>query len=779
MKGANKKVIFKLLGFLLVPFVLFLIADNIFPLKTPDKKYLFAQVVTDQAENPLYAFADSEGVWRYPVEMQNVSPYYIEALINYEDRWFWYHPGINPVSLIRALMVNTKSGHTVSGGSTLTMQVARQLHPHTKTVLGKFHQIFRAIQLEFHFSKRDILNLYLSLAPFGGTIEGVQAASFTYLNKPASQLTHAEAALLCVLPQSPSRLRPDRHSQKAEEARNKVLDRMHKIGVWSESVVRDAKQESVYSYRIAMPNRAPHLAHLLSLRYPDNEVIKTHIQGDLQRSLEDYLENYIRRFPDATSSAVMIVENDNANVIAYVGSANFYDDGRYGQVDMIQAIRSPGSTLKPFLYGLAVDNGLIHTHSLLSDAPRIYGEYRPSNFSEKFSGPVSVTEALQRSLNVPAVELLEHYGSKRFAANIENAGIAFKIPGGQPNLAMILGGVGVSLETLVMSYRAISSDGSTIPLNYVQGETLSDKRFFLSPGSAWIVRQILRGSYHEDRLHTLSQRKTVSSLAFKTGTSYGFRDAWAIGMTQKYTIGVWVGRPDGTPSPGQFGTNTAAPLLMTIAGFLPDANMLSDAKPDSVREEIICWPLGTAEKMQSPEFCHQRYSAYVLNQQIPPTWSQSEDKDLQINPYTFWINPKTGRRVDMACNAEKKQSRTVALWPKILEPWIAASYRRASLIPRADNSCKTPPAINVGNIHIAGIQTGAMYKPAGNSDIRPKIYLKSIGGFGKRYWYFNGAYRYSSNSDQTIVHTLSEKGEVQISVVDEQGNTDMVVIKSL
>ncbi|WP_161988784.1 penicillin-binding protein 1C, partial [Xanthomonas perforans] len=433
-----------------------LLLDLAFPLPLPKSRDTSTLVVARDG-TPLRAFADRNGVWRYPATPQSVSPLYLQALLNYEDRWFWRHPGVNPWGLLRAGGQWIGQGHIVSGGSTLTMQVARILDPHTRTPWGKAKQLLRALQLEAHLSKHEILMLYLERAPYGGTIEGVEAASWAYLGKPARALSHAEAALLAVLPQSPSRLRPDRHPEAAQRARDKVLDRMVELGVWSRAQVDDARIEPVVTRSLKPPLHAALLAQRLHSAQPRAARIATTLDVELQRTLEERVSTYFSQLPERTSAALLVVDNATMEARAYVGSASFGDRKRLGHVDMVQAWRSPGSTLKPFLYGMALDDGLIHSESLLVDAPQSFGDYRPGNFDAAFNGPVSAATALRLSLNVPAVDLLDRIGPARFAARLSNAGIALHFPSGStPSLALILGGTGAQLQELVGAFAALN-----------------------------------------------------------------------------------------------------------------------------------------------------------------------------------------------------------------------------------------------------------------------------------------------------------------------------------
>lgn len=738
--------------------------DRLFPLRLPTDADLFARVVTDSSGRPLRAFPDGDGVWRYPIALDEVSPLYIEALLNYEDRHFWVHPGFDPLAFGRALAQALFNGHVVSGGSTITMQVARLLHPHARTVPGKLYQLARALQLEWHLDKRAILQLYLNIAPFGGTVEGVQAAAYAYLDKPASALSHGEAALLAVLPQSPTRIRPDRNPQRAQVARDKVLKRMATLGVWDQRTVEDAMQETVQASALRPPQAAPLLASTLVQRHPDASLIHSTVDGDLQRNLEDYIGRYRNRLPLHSSMAVLVVDNRDMGVRAYIGAADFGNQERFGYLDMVQAQRSPGSTLKPFLYGMALEDGLIHSESLLADVPRSGSDYRPGNFSGGFAGPVAASDGLQRSLNVPAVALLEQFGPRRFAARLAQGGLPLTLPGDKPaGLAVILGGAGVTLEHLVSAYSALARDGQAAPLRYRADDTLRN-RYLLDPGAAWITWQMLQATPRPDRLHTLQQTRQRPPIAWKTGTSYGFRDAWSIGVSAHYTVGVWVGRPDGTPMPGHYGAETAAPLMFDIFAQLPDIGV-APAQPANVAQTAICWPLGTAAG-QHPEHCEQQRVAWVVNDTVPPTLGSGR------NPLALWVDAHSGRRVTPLCAGPDVQQRSVALWPAALEPWLPGQQRRSNRIPPLDPRCHEDLALLLAPPRIEGLEYGARLLPSPRSGQLPEISLSASGGVGELQWYVNGSWHYRSKAGQTLRHRFATAGRYEIVVVDAQGQTD-------
>lgn len=758
-------------GVLLLVALLWL-ADRIWPLPLP--KDDLARVVLAEDGTPLWRFADANGVWRYPVRTDEVSPYYLDALLTYEDRWFYQHPGVNPLALGRAAWQNLSGGRVLSGGSTLSMQVARLLDPHSRTLPGKLRQLWRTGQLEWHLSKEQILNLYLNRAPFGGTLQGVAAASWAYLGKSPRHLTHAEAAMLAVLPQAPSRLRPDRHPARAQIARDKVLRRLAEFNVWPQAAVDEALEEPL----LLAPRLEPSLAPLLARRLnrPDSPpLIRTTLDATLQRRLEDLLLGWRARLPERTSAAILVVEEQTMAVRAYLGSVDINDARRFGHVDMISALRSPGSTLKPFLYGMALDAGLIHSESLLQDVPRRYGDYRPGNFSMGFSGPVPASSALSTSLNLPAVQLLEAYGPKRFAAEMRTGGMPLALPAmAEPNLSLILGGAGSRLEDLVSGYRAFARGGKSANIRLQPDDQLRE-RPLLSPGSAWIVRRILSGQARPDRdpRAELVQRPV---LAWKTGTSYGFRDAWAIGVGPRYLIGIWIGRPDGTPVPGQFGLASAAPLMLQVHDVLTNRDSqrgISAAVqpvPANVSVAAICWPLGQPMSRSDPNCRRQRF-AWTLDGTTPPTL-QAMDQPLGTGLVeNIWVNAK-GLRVDAKCPGA--MPREIALWPAALEPWLPKVERREARLPANDPDCPGPMLAPSSPLSIVGVRDGdQLRRPAASQELL-RLKLSALGGSGRRWWFVNGTPLGDSAHQDSINATFEQLGRVELSVLDEGGQTARV-----
>lgn len=746
-----------------------------FPLEIPRGKESYSTLVLARDGQTLRAFADADGIWRQQVRLKDVSPLYVEALLSYEDQYFWQHPGINPVSLLRALWLNWRNNKIVSGGSTISMQVARILHPHSRTIQGKLYQIFRTIQLELLYSKKDILELYLNFAPFGGTIEGVEAASQAYLDKSSFELTHAEAALLAVLPQRPSMLRPDRFPSIAAKARNKVLNRLEHLSVWTPDTVLAAKREKVIANKPDKPRNAPLLSRYLKKAFPDRQVIESTLDFHLQVSLETLLKNHIDRTSRGSSGAILIMDNEKQEIIAWLGSSEFSNQKRFGHVDMVSAIRSPGSTLKPFIYGLAIDNHLIHSHSLLSDAPRIHSNYRPNNFDHRFRGPVTTQFALQQSLNVPAVQVLESLGSSELFNRLRSAGIQVTLPqNSRPNLALALGGAGTSLWDLVMAYASFASGGKAIKPSLTK-DKVATKRHLMSSQAAWIVYKMLAENPRTDTINSDSILKKNNQIAWKTGTSYGFRDAWALGVSRQYTLGVWLGRPDGTPQPGHYGALNAAPLLFTISDRLHRRQSAAINAPEGVSKTEVCWPLGTPAISQHRTLCHEKHQTLHIDGVIPPTLPPPIKDNWQVNPITLWIDTSNGKRSDFSCAIENKVKMKVALWPIELESWISPEFTRRNNIPAPSGNCPNVAAIDFGGIQITGVRNNSKFLLL---DKKGDLELKfsTLGAVGISHWYVNGNHIESVASSKVFEYHLFQPGSYQIAVIDGTGATDKVEI---
>ena len=536
-----------------------------------------SRTALDRDGRLLRAYLTTEGRWRLPATRDDVDPRFLEALLLYEDKRFFAHHGVDPRAMLRAAYQFASQGRIVSGGSTITMQVARLLEPRReRSLYAKFRQAVRALQLEWALDKDEILKLYLTLAPYGGNLEGIRAASLAYFGKEPRRLTLGEAALLVALPQSPEYRRPDRHPGWARAARDRVLDRIARSGRFSDEEIAQAKLEPVPDARKPMPLSAPHAADEAMAASPWAKSLTLTIDGRLQRRLERLARDRAKTLGEAMSAAIVVVDNASGEVLARVASPDYFDERRAGQVDLTRALRSPGSALKPFIYGLGFEDGLVHPETLIEDRPIRYGDYTPENFDLTFQGTVTVRRALQLSLNVPAVAVLEAVGPARLLARLGEAGAVLQLPKHETaGLALGLGGIGIRLTDLTALYSGLARQGTVAPLSERRADAPSSPKRLMEPVAAWYVGDVLRGAPPPP--NALGGR-----IAFKTGTSYGYRDAWAAGFDGRYTVGVWVGRPDGAPVPGLVGRTAAAPILFDAFARLAQRPKALPPAPDGV-----------------------------------------------------------------------------------------------------------------------------------------------------------------------------------------------------
>jgi penicillin-binding protein 1C len=543
-------------------------------------------LVLDRDGRVLRAYTTRDGAWRLPADLTQIDRRFLRFLLAYEDQRFRTHPGVDALAAARAGWQAISHGRVVSGASTLTMQLARLMEPNPRTLSAKLSEMGRALQIERRLNKDEILGAYLTFAPYGGNLEGVRAASLAYFGKEPVRLTDAEAALLVALPQAPEIVRPDRFPQAARSARDKVLRLMRDRGAIDERAFATALTEPVPQARREFPLSAPHLADRLLREQPAARVIQTSVDDDLQRALLEVVRRYQSHLEPSATIAVLAVENDGRKVRAYVGSSDFFADRRFGQNDMVTAIRSPGSALKPFIYGMAFDELAAHPETMMPDVALRFGDYTPKNFDGHFRGQISAREALQASLNIPAVALLDRVGPLRFVQRLSESGVplAFPTEAKLPGLPVALGGVGINLEGLVTLFADLAERGNAAPLDFGMAEQASTLEPLMSAKSAYYVTKILLDTPPPPSFLAAGNRRNAQPVAYKTGTSFGFRDAWAIGYTGDYTIGVWVGRPDGSFSAGRMGRDSAAPILFEAFDLLPQG---PSALPAQVPADVI------------------------------------------------------------------------------------------------------------------------------------------------------------------------------------------------
>jgi penicillin-binding protein 1C len=534
----------------------------------------------------LRAFTTADGKWRLKTTVDDVDPVYLALLKAYEDRRFDDHWGIDPLAAVRAAEQWISRGRIVSGASTISMQAARLLEPHhlgmgPRGLLTKAIQSARALQLEWRYSKREVLAIYLTLAPMGGNLEGVRAASFAYFGKEPRQLSAAEAALLVAIPQSPERRRPERAGKSAQAARDRVLVRGLEHGIIDQVLFDKSVSRPVPDRRLAMPMQAPHLAAWLAGQSP-GAIVPTTLRFELQSALNQLVVEERGQFADRAQIALVAIDNRTGSVVAWLGGSDYF--GRAGQVDLVRSRRSPGSALKPLIYAMAFDDRTLHPESLVEDVPVRFRDWLPRNFDREHVGAVTVRRALQQSLNVPAVLALEKVGPQRFISTLRNAGVAPGLPPGEAGatLGVALGSATVSPLEMAGLYAGLANGGKFAPPIVRRDRPTPEPVQLIGPTATWYVADVLAGAALPEGFASLPVALRDRRIAFKTGTSAGFRDAWAAGYSANWTVVVWVGHADGTPRPGQLGRLSALPIVFKAFGRLPAEDNRAPPAPADV-----------------------------------------------------------------------------------------------------------------------------------------------------------------------------------------------------
>jgi penicillin-binding protein 1C len=547
------------------------------------RAHAVSPIVVDRNGYWLHAFTTKEGRWRFSAELEHIDPDFVRELIAIEDKRYWSHWGVDPLAVLRAGAGALKSGRIDSGASTITMQTARLLEPRPRTIGSKLIEMARALQLERRLSKRQILELYLTLAPYGGNIEGIRAASLFYFGREPLHLAPAERAMLIALPQSPEARRPDRRPEAAEAARHEVLRRLAESGALDAKRAREAQAAPVVGARKLFPRFAYHAAaELAAARAGAQSTVRTTIDIAAQQTAERLVAAHVAALRDGATAAAIVVDDASGAVLASVGSSSLAADG--GWIDLTNRIRSPGSLLKPFIYALAFEDGIAGPDTLIDDRPKGFGSYRPENFDRTFRGEVRVKDALQHSLNVPAVATLEKVGVARFAALLQGAGanlLRRRRADDRPSLALALGGAGVTLRDVAILYAGLANGGAVRPLRWRADAAPGRSAQLFEPDAAARINAILRGAPSLAGRAPASLSASAPLIAYKTGTSYGYRDAWAAGHAAGLTIVVWVGRADGAPRPGETGRKAAAPLLFALFDSLTKGDAARPAEPES------------------------------------------------------------------------------------------------------------------------------------------------------------------------------------------------------
>jgi penicillin-binding protein 1C len=582
--------------------------------------------VTARDGELLNVFLSQDHAYRLDTKIEDVDPRYIESLLALEDQWFWIHPGVNPFALGRAAVQWAASGEVISGGSTITMQVARLLEPKSRTVWSKCREIVRALEIELRFSKYEILQMYMTMLPMGGNIEGLSAASLRYWGVEPKNLSLSEVALLLSVPQNPEVRRPDRQPKNTLRAIQWVGGKLVDAGIFPKTDL-DELQVLPFESINPFPNVAWHFAQraIASERADGKDVgsVQTSLDYRLQKSVWRKTAQFGKRLQSNENVSVMVTNGVTGEILAHIGSLGLNSEAGY--MDLTRAIRSPGSTLKPFIYGMAFDDGLLTSQTVLYDTPKAYGNYAPSNFDTAHRGAVRAGVALQDSLNIPAVAVLSDLGADLFYQTWRDAGLSLTLPkGADPNLGLALGAVGTRLHDLVQGYGAFVNEGRVTPLTYravkpemsAPGNTPHNASL-LTDRSAKEISRILASAQSIDGRVTRAHTQGGLQASFKTGTSYGYRDSWAVGVKGPYVIGVWVGRPDGTPVVGQTGRSVALRLANDVADTLRAEGTLEPWVPE---------PLSTAAVERPPvRLIYPSDGTSVVLAEVP-----TKDRELEV-----------------------------------------------------------------------------------------------------------------------------------------------------
>ncbi len=752
------------------PLLLFLLVDFAFPFKV---KPFYSTLVSAADGMVLHAFLNEEDKWRLFTELEEITPTLRQTILQKEDKYFYYHFGINPVSLGKAFVRNTISGKRTSGASTITMQVVRLLEPRKRTYGSKLIEMGRSLQLELHYSKDEILQLYLNLIPYGSNIEGMKSASMLYFGKPPQLLSLAEITTLAIIPNRPSSLRLGRKNAYITQERNKWLRRFGQANLFDKQVIEDAINEPLNAYRREAPKAAPHLSLRLKKENRGIPIIRTTLVPNRQAQAEQMTLNYVNRLRGLNihNAAVIVVNNQTMNVEAYVGSADFNNPYDGGQVDGIRAVRSPGSTLKPLLYAVAFAKGLITPKSAVNDVPTNFGGFEPENFDRRFNGKVTVELALANSLNIPAVKVLQTMTPSVLIEYLKKADFqTVKKQSKDLGLSMILGGCGVTLEELTRLFAAFANEGRLQGLHYTADYKSAGSSFrianpeqrkpdpLISPESAFLITNILTQITRPDLPNNFDNTYHLPRIAWKTGTSYGKKDAWSIGYNKHYTVGVWIGNFSGMGVPELNGANIATPLLFDIFNALDYNSPTGWFKPAAdLTQRKVC-----AESGDIPsDFCQHQILDYAI-MGISPT------RKCQHLKWVF-TDPVAHLSYCTECLPDSGYVRK--LYPNLAPELIA--YNELNRIPYQHIPPHNPACtrvLEVGAPVSVSPNDGSEYFLEGQ---QLQLACQAANDVREVYWYVNDQLLQKTNP-QTPLFFTPPLGKVKISCSDDKGrNTDI------
>lgn len=742
---------------------LFPALDLIFPLKV-DVPY--STVIYSGDSTVLHCFLAPDDKWRMYTELSEITPRLEKAILFKEDKYFYYHNGINKYAILRALVNNLRKNRRTSGASTITMQVARLLKPKERTYRNKLREMFRALQLEWHYSKEEILQMYFNLVPYGGNIEGVKAASLLYFDKAPDHLSIAQIAALSIIPNRPTSLQIGENNPKIAKERNKWLKRFQEAELFDPQDIQDAIEEPFEGFRRQAPQHAPHFAYRLKKQHPDKALIRSSLDWKKQEKVQYLVKNHVNRlyYNNIHNAAALVIDNQTRQVIAYVGSADFYNEQDAGQVDGITAIRSPGSTLKPLLYGIGFEKGLITPKQRISDVPVNYRGYAPENYDGEYRGNVTIEFALANSLNIPAVKLLEQLKLNEFMNYLKKARFEqIENDERKLGLSVVLGGCGVTLEELTRLYCAFANSGQFAGFNWLRTDTTSRSFQLLSPAAVFMLTEILTQLTRPDLPLQWQNSANLPKVAWKTGTSYGRRDAWSIGYNKSYTVGVWVGNFSGEGVQDLSGANTAAPLLFNIFNSI-DYHMPQEwyDMPDEIDFRLVCSESG----LEPNSFCKNQ----IMDYYIPGV---SENKKCQ-HLRRVYISPDSSMAYCTACLPQTGYIK--ALYPN-LSPEIISYYEDFQIqytkIPPHNPECER--VFTKGAPEIVSPVAGLEYFIDQTDTTEIMLACHTAGDVEKVFWYVNDKFFQSAKPTEKVFFQ-PQKGKIKISCSDDKGRNTNIYI---
>jgi penicillin-binding protein 1C len=750
-----------LLGAFLLPWAIFGILWLCFPLPVDKLNPPASTVVLDRDGRLLRAYLAPDDTWRIRVTGGEISPALKAAVLAYEDRSFYIHPGVNPKSILRAAVANLWARRIVQGGSTITMQVARLMEPKERTILGKLVEVFRALQLEVRYSKDQILTYYFNLAPYGGNLVGVGAASRFYFGKSPDCLSFGEAALLATIPNSPNRYRPDVSADEARRGRDKILQILKSQSRITGRQFAEAVAEPIPDRRFDLPFQTPHFADLLVRAHPHEKRLQSTIDPVIQRLAETSLHNHLRPLipQGITNGAVVVIDNQTRELLALVGSYDFFDSLNHGQVNGAIAPRSPGSALKPFVYALGINDGLISPRSLLFDVPVEYSGYRPVNYDETYHGAVTAEDALIRSLNVPAVNLSARLGADGVYTLLKTAGIS-TLPQPQEyyGLSLVLGGCEVNLLELTNLYSGLANGGNFAPCKLLRSAADVGGKQLLSQGTCYVITDILSQLRRPELPAIWESTLQLPRVAWKTGTSYGKRDAWSIGYTPRFTVGVWVGNFDGKGNPRLVGAEVATPILFAIFDALESTSSNRwFIAPNSVARRQVCAISG----LPPSEYC----AVTADENYIPGT---SPNQTCQMHELIM-VDKLTGRRLCSHCRGTRIYTeKIIANWPVEITTWMQRNGYPIDPIPQHFDNC--PQLASGQSPVIVSPSPDAEYILRSGVDPQyQKILLDaSVSNKTRKiYWFLNKRLIYSGSPEQRVFISPTPGAHTLVCLDDE------------